>query len=144
MTESGFAEPDDFELVLTRFAPRPVTQTFQIKTVAELDTNLLEVGGEDLLCIGLGCIAEGADWGSFWLLLNGTRAYIHLLEGPCLTARDPSEVVRDGEVIQFPDDGGNWHEVAAANTVSRELGLRAVRHWLPRGEKLPELSWGRA
>ena len=142
--ETELAEPDDFELVVTGFDPTPVTRTVRIKTVAELDASLRDREGEELLFVGLSCIAEGAEWGAFGLFLSGGRAYIHLVEGPCLTARDPSEVVPDGGGVRFRDDGGNWHEFPMAETVSRELGLRAVRHWLPRGDKLPELSWGRA
>jgi hypothetical protein len=143
VAEPDIAEPDYFELALTQFAPRPATRTFRIKTVAELDEHLRSVAEQEFLSVGLCCIAEEADWGSFWLLVSGERACIHLLEGPCLTGRAPSPGGRGAERVRFLDDGGNWHEFALADTVSREMGLRALRHWLPRAEKLPELEWNR-
>lgn len=136
--------PDYFELTLTHFTPHPVTESCKIETVAELDEYLLRIAGEKLLSIGVGCIADEADWGSCWLFINGDRAHIHLLEGPCVTGRDPSIAEQGGERVRFRDDGGNWHDFEFVDTVSREQGLRALRHWLPRGEKLPELRWDQA
>jgi hypothetical protein len=97
-----------------------------------------------MLAIGLNCVAEGADWGSFLLLLNGERGVVHLMEGPCLTARDPNLRAPGAPSVKFQDDAGVWHDVPFEGTISREQGLRALRHWLPRGEKLPELTWRRA
>jgi hypothetical protein len=142
--EPELVEPDYFELALTRFTPRPATQTARITTVAELDQHLRAAEGQELLCVGLCCIAEEADWGAFCLLVSGERAYIHLQDGPCLTGREPPPVRKAAGRVRFLDDGENWHEFELANTVPREVGLRALRHWLPRGERLAELEWGRA
>jgi hypothetical protein len=139
--EPDLADPDYFELSLTRFAPEPVTLTRRIRTVAELDEHLIPAAGEATLCVGLTCVAEEAEWGAFCLLLGGTRGYVHLQEGPCLTACDPASAVPDGGSVHFLDDGGNCHEIALRNTVAREQGLRALRHWMPHGERLPELIW---
>jgi hypothetical protein len=48
--------------------------------VAELDEKLRELAGEELLFVGLSCIAEGAEWGALSLFLSGGRAYIHVVE----------------------------------------------------------------
>jgi hypothetical protein len=137
------ADPDFFELMVARFTPAPRADECRISTARELDEQLAGVLAEPMLAVGLNCVAEGADWGSLLLLLNGERAWVHLMEGPCLTARDPT-VSRSGAPVSFRDDAGVWHEVPFEDTIPREQGLRALRHWLPRGEKLPELVWGRA
>ena len=59
-------------------------------------------------------------------------------------ALGPGPGVSEVGRVPFLDDGGNWHEVELADTVPRPVGLRALRHWLPRGEKLLELDWGPA
>jgi hypothetical protein len=135
------ADPDFFELTIARFTPKPVVEECRIKTVCELDDRLAEIITEPMLAIGLGCVAEDADWGHFLLLLNGERSWVHLMEGPCLTARDPS-VSGARTLMSFQDDAGVSHEIPFEDTISREQGLRALRYWLPRGEKLPELVWG--
>jgi hypothetical protein len=134
------ADPDFFKLMIARFAPKSKSEC-RIKSVDELDARLTGVLSESMLAIGLACVAEGADWGAFLLLLNGERAWVHLMEGPCLTARDP-EARGSGASVRFCDDAGVWHEIPLEDTISREQGLRALRHWLPRGDKLPELAWG--
>jgi hypothetical protein len=60
MVDPNIAEPDYFELALTRFTPRPVTRTSRIKTVTELDEQLPSAAGEELLSVGVCCVAEGA------------------------------------------------------------------------------------
>jgi hypothetical protein len=135
------ADSDYFDLTIARFTPKPRADECRIKTVRELNERLAEIITEPMLAIGLGCVAEGADWGHFLLLLNGERAWVHLMEGPCLTAHDPS-VSGSRTLVSFQDDAGVSHEIPFEDTISREQGLRALRHWLPRGKKLPELVWG--
>ena len=135
------ADPDYFELMIARFTPKPRVGEFRITTMGELDERLAEIMTEPMLAIGLGCVAKDANWGHFLLLLNGERAWVHLMEGPCLTARDPS-VSGSHSLVAFQDDVWVSHEIPFEDTISREQGLRALRHWLPRGEKLPELVWG--
>jgi hypothetical protein len=137
------ADLDFFELMIARFTPNPQVSEWRINTVRELDECLAGLLTEPLLAVGLGCVAEGADWGSFLLLLHRERGWVHLMEGACLTARDPSLTGPNG-VVRFQDDAGVWHEVAFEETISREQGLQALRHWLPRGDKLPELRWVKA
>ena len=108
----------------------------------ELDDRLADLLSEPILAIGLNCVADGADWGHFLLLLSGERALVHLMEGPCVSARDPSLGAPAASSVKFQDDAGFWHEVPFTGTISQQQGLRALRHWLPRGEKLPELEWG--
>src|SRR5262245_27018713 len=84
------ADPDYFELLISRFTPQATSEESRINTVQELDERLAPVRPEPRLAILLCCVAEEADWGSFTLLLNGERALVHLLEGPCFTARDPN------------------------------------------------------
>ena len=135
------ADPDYFDLIIAHFTPKPRADECRIKTVRELDERLAEIITEPMLAIGLGCVAEDANWGHFLLLLNGERSWVHLMEGPCLTARDPS-VSGSRTLVSFQDDAGVSHEIPFEDTISREQGLRALRYWLPRGEKLPELVWG--
>jgi hypothetical protein len=135
------ADPDFFELMIARFTPKPRVEECRIKTVKEFDERLAPLIAEPMLAIGLNCIAEGAGWGSFLLLLSEERALIHLMEGPCLTAHEAGHRFSGAPTVKFLDDAMVWHEVPFERTVSREQGLRALRHWLPRGEKLPELMW---
>jgi hypothetical protein len=135
------ADPDFFELMIARFTPKPRAKQCRIKTVGELDERLAGALADPMLAIGLTCVAEGVDWGSFLLLLNGERAWVHLMVGHCITARDPK--IRDTSAsVSFLDDAGVWHQMPFEATLSREQGLCALRHWLPRGEKLPKLAWG--
>lgn len=135
------AAPDYFELMIARFTPKPRADELRITTLGELDQCLAHCMTEPMLAIGLSCVAEDADWGHFLLLMNGERAWVHLMEGPCRTARDPG-VNGSRSLVTFEDDGGVSHKIPFEDTISREQGLRALRHWLPRGEKLPELVWG--
>jgi hypothetical protein len=138
-------EPDFFELELTSLEPTRVTRERRIKTVKGLDRALASFRSAAQLVVGLTAVdPDGCDMGSFWLFLNGDRAWIHLTEGACFTARDPAAPRRTRAVMGFHDDGGNTHRVRLHDTVSRDQGLRALRHWLPQGERLPELSWVQA
>jgi hypothetical protein len=142
MTEpEELADNNYFELMVTRFLPRPKTEEFHIKTVQELDECLASVLPEHVLTVSLNCVSEEADWGSFVLLLCGERALVHLIEGPCLSARDPSLGAGSGRMVKFQDDAGFAHEVPFEHTLAREQGLKALRLWLPRGERLTELPW---
>jgi hypothetical protein len=82
--------------------------------------------------------------GSFWLFLNGDRAWIHLIEGPYFTARDPAASGLPHAIVEFRDDTGSPHPIAVRDTVSRDQGLRALRLWMPHAERLAELTWTRA
>lgn len=135
------ADPDYFDLMIVRFTPRPRAHECHVKTLRELDECLAGIMTEPMLAIGLGCVAEDAGWGHFLLLLNGERGWVHLMEGACLTARDP-RVSGSRTLVSFQDDVGVSHEIPFEDTISREQGHQALRHWLPRGEKLPELVWG--
>ena len=137
------ADADFFELLVTRFTPEPSTEECRIETVQELDERLAPILSEQMLAINLNCVSDDADWGSFLLLLCGERALIHLMEGPCISARDPSLVAPDASPVRFRDDAGFWHEAPFEHTISREQGLRALRHWLSQGETASELSWTR-
>jgi hypothetical protein len=138
-------EPDFFEVRITRFVPGPVTQDWQVKTVKELDRLLSGVESEPQFFLGVGAVdPDGCDMGAFSLFVNGDRAWVHLVEGPCWTARDPSFRGKTRAAVEVLDDGGHGHLIPVRETISRCQGLEAVRHWMPRGEMLPELRWGRA
>jgi hypothetical protein len=147
MAADGAVGPEDaddsdyFELMIARFKPKLQTEECRIKTGEELDDRLARVLAEPQLAIGLGFVEDGAGWGYFLLLLNGERAWIHLMEGPCVTGRDSKVALADTRPVRFRDDVGVWHEVPFKDTITREQGVQALRHWLPRGEKLPELTW---
>jgi hypothetical protein len=57
-----------------------------------------------------------------------------------------ARLIRESETRSagFQDDVGVSHVVPLEGTIAREQGLAALRHWMPRGEKLPGLVWGRA
>ena len=93
--------------------------------------------------VGPTFVTEGADWGSFLLLPNGGRAWVHLMEGPCPTARD-ADLTDTGGSVGLQDDVGVWHQAPFESTISREQRFRASRHRPPRGEKWPGLTRGRA
>ena len=111
-------DPDYFTLVLTRFTPRPKAEESRINSVTEFDEKLAPVQAEPLLFVGLSCMAEGAEGGAFSLFLSGDRAWIHLMEGRCLTGKDPESVRHGPDTVRFQDDGGNWHDLALSDTVS--------------------------
>lgn len=135
------ADPDFFELMVTRFTPSPQSEECRIRTVQELDLQLAPFLEESMLAIGLSCVAEGAGWGYFLLLVNGARAWVHLMEGRCVTAHDTNLGVKATPLVRFQDDAGVWHEVPFQDTITREQGIRALQHWVPHGEKMPELTW---
>ena len=85
--------------------------------------------------------SEGGDMGSFWLFLNGDRGWIHLIEGPCFTARDPLTTETSDAAIEFQDEAGFTHHIPLHDTVSREQGFAAIRHWMPHGDRLSGLQW---
>lgn len=64
------AEPDYFDLKIARFAPKRRVDECRIKTVGELDERLAEIIAEPMLAIGLGCVAEEADWGHIRMALT--------------------------------------------------------------------------
>jgi hypothetical protein len=138
-------DPDFFELEITSLQPARPTSECRIKTVQDLDRALAGVESAVQLALGVtACDADGGDMGSFWLFLNGDRAWIHLIEGLCFTARDPQATGRSQAIVEFKDDAGHIHRISTSDTVSREQGIEALRRWLPHGEKLPELEWDRA
>jgi hypothetical protein len=134
-------DPEYFDLMIARFTPKLSASECRIRTVRELDERLAETMTEPMLAIGIGCVTKDADWDHFLLLLNGDRAWIHLMAGRCITARDPNSLSSQ-TLVNFQDDAGVSHKIAFQDTVSRDQGLRALRHWLPRGDKLTELVWG--
>jgi hypothetical protein len=130
-----------FQLEITRFGDGPATEEYEIETVEELDARLGDLAAEPQLALGLCYVFEEADEGSFWLFLNGDRAYIHLVDGPCYTAWDPSVEGPAETVITFQDDAGFPHHIPLRKTTAREQGLRALRLWMQGGEKLADLTW---
>jgi hypothetical protein len=135
------AAPDFFEMVVTQFTPKRATSVWRINTLDQLDGHLATVLSVPTLAIGVACVAEGCDWGTFTLLLTDRRAWVHLMEARCVTARVPSSGARDASRIRFLDDAGHPHEIPLADTVPREQGIQALRHWSPSGAKLPLLTW---
>lgn len=135
------ADADFFELMVTRFTPESSTEECQIETLQELDERLATVLSDQMLAINLNCVSDDADWGSFLLLLCGERALVHLMEGPCISARDPSLSAPGAAPVRFRDDAGFWHEAPFEHTISREQGLRSLRRWLSQRSKAPELLW---
>jgi hypothetical protein len=135
--------PEYFELMIARFMAEPTTEECRVESLEELDVRLAPVLSEPILTIGLNRVIDDADWGHFLLLLNGDRAWIHLVDGPCLTGRDPNLRASAAQPVMFQDDAGVWHEVPYDGTLSREQGLAALRHWAPRGEKSAELAWSK-
>jgi hypothetical protein len=138
-------EPAFFELELTSLEPLCPTRERRIKTIKGLDRELAQVQSAAQLVVGLTAFdADECDMGSFWLFLNGARAWIHLTEGACFTARAPGAAGRSRATVEFQDDGGTRHRIPLRDTVSRDQGLEALRRWLPHGEKWPGLRWVRA
>jgi hypothetical protein len=129
-----------FELTIAGRSPE-APEVVRVESPEGLEAHLARYEVEPLWAVGLGYVEDEADRGSFWLLVRGDRAFIHLMEGPCLSARDPAAIGGEDGTVAFRDDGGNWHEVPPKATVSREQGLRALRHWMTSGEKLPDLDW---
>ncbi len=85
--------PDHWELSLTRFdfarTPVPEFEDYRLNSTDELNMVLDQFADESHLAIGLHELDEDdCHWGSFWVFLSHSRAWIHLSEGPCLTARD--------------------------------------------------------
>ncbi len=135
-------EPEFFELEITRFEPTPATTEHRIKTVDALDRLLGNFESESELVIGLTAVdPDDCDMGSFWLFLKGERSWAHLTEGACYEARDPAFSGPSQATLEFQDDSGNQHRVPVRHTLSRDQGLKALRHWLPHGERLSELIW---
>ena len=138
-------EPDFFEAAVTRFEPVKETKEFEIKSVKDLDRLWTSFASEKQLVVCVTAIdADGCDMGTFGLFLNRDRAWIHLTEGACHTARDSDFSPQDRTEVVFRDDAGREHRIPSHKTTSRDLGIKALRHWLPNGERLPELSWGSA
>lgn len=132
-TDAGFA------LDVTRFVPAPVTESFPVASVADLDAALGRYSSAPEVVFGLVC-DEGAG-GAFFLFVAGGRGWVHLTAGPCRTARGPDTWGGTG-LVAFRLDTGERREVAADRTVSREQGVQALRHWFCTGQQWPELVWG--
>lgn len=139
--------PDHWELTLSRFdvARMPVVEfeDYRLNSTDELNMVLDPFADESHLAIGLHEFDEDdCHWGSFWVFLNHLRAWIHLSEGPCLTARD--RALSDSSLEEeFLIDNGDTKKVPYRDTVSRTQGLRALRVWMSEGKKLAELTWER-
>lgn len=134
-----------FKLNITRLRPGPMSEEKRIRSMQELDNELAFVKDWSVLAIGMTALAEGdTDWGSFWLFLKGERAWVHLIEGMCRTARDPLLVTLAEELIEFVIDTGESIKVRLRDTLSRDQGLKALRHWVAESEELAELRWGPA
>jgi len=117
------------------------TDEYEVDTPEEVDERLAGVRAEPELVVGVTYICDDADEGSFWLFLNGDRGYIHLIDGPCYTARNPAFEGLTQGALNFRDDVGFGHEIELRNTVTRDQGFAALRHWMQGGEQLAELTW---
>jgi hypothetical protein len=139
--------PDHWQLSLYRFdfaqVPVPEFEDYRLSSTDELDRVLDRFADESHLAIGLDELDEDdCHWGSFWVFLTHLRAWIHLMEGPCLTARDPT--LSDSSIEEeFLIDNGDSKQVPYRDTLSREQGLGALRVWMSEGKKLDELTWER-
>ena len=129
---------EGFALEVTLFTPAPTTDTLPIATVAELDAALGRFDGERELVLGLVC--DGGAGGAFFLFVSGDRGWVHLTAGPCRTASGWAGPEPAGAVV-FRLDTGDRRVVPADRTVSREQGLRALRHWFLTEQLWPELEW---
>jgi hypothetical protein len=128
-----------FALEVTRFTPAPVTESFPVTSLADLDAAIGRCAGEPEVVFGLVC-DEGAG-GAFFLFVAGGRGWVHLTAGPCGTARSRDASAATGSVV-FRLDTGERREVAADHTVPREQGVQALRHWFHTEQQWPELVWG--
>jgi hypothetical protein len=127
-----------FALEVTRFTPTPVTESFPVASLADLDAAIGRCAGEPEAVFGLVC-DEGAG-GAFFLFVAGGRGWVHLTAGPCRTARSRDASAATGSVA-FRLDTGERREVAADRTVSRKQGVQALRHWFLTEQQWPELVW---
>jgi immunity protein Imm1 of predicted polymorphic toxin system len=130
-----------FTLEVTRFAPALATDALPVAALADFDAAIQRYDGEGEVVFGL--VGDEGAWGAFYLFVSGDRAWVHLTAGPCCTAR--SRVAPEpAEPLVFRLDNGEQRAVPADQTVSREQGLRALRHWLCTGQPWPGLEWVRA
>jgi hypothetical protein len=139
MTDAG-DEPDSggFTLEVTRFEPTLCTDESPIESLADLDAAIDEHG--DVQDVVFGLAADEGAGGAFYLFVSGDRAWVHLTAGPCLTARVHARPERDAPVL-FRLDTGETRTVPADQTVSREQGVTALRHWFRTEQPWPDLEW---
>jgi hypothetical protein len=117
------------------------TEEYDVDSPEEFDERLADFRAEPELVVGVTYVYDEGGEGSFWLFLNGDRGYIHLIDGPCYTARNPAFEGLTQGALTFRDDVGFPHEIELRNTVTRDQGLAALRHWMQGGEQLSELTW---
>jgi hypothetical protein len=135
--EAG-ADDAGFALEVTRFTPTFTTELLPISTLADFDAAVGRYESDPEMVFGLIC-DEGAG-GAFYLFISGDRAWIHLTAGPCSTARDRA-TQKSAERLVFRLDNGERRTVARDETVSREQGCRALRHWFLTEQPWDELDW---
>ena len=118
----------------------------RLKGVGELDEVLATLDARAFSVVLLTRIlrdgAEECDNGSFGLSVTAGRAYIHLCDGGCSTAREPVAGDGTGATVQVMLDNGEFIDVPRRDTVRYEDGAAAIRHWMASGAQLPRLSWG--
>jgi len=127
-----------FTLEVTRFTPAPVTESFSIASLNDLDAAIGRYAGESEMVFGLVC-DEGAG-GAFFLFVAGGRGWVHLTAGPCSTARSRDASAATVPVV-FRLDTGERCAVAADRTLSREQGVQALHYWFRTEQQWPELVW---
>jgi hypothetical protein len=134
----GNGHDEGFVLEVTRFTPALATETLPVPALADFDDTVRRYEAEPELVFGLVC--DGGAGGAFYLFINGDRGWIHLTAGSCHTAHgrvEPQSV----EPVVFRLDTGRRQAVPADQTVSRQEGLRALRHWFCTEKPWPELDW---
>lgn len=128
----------DYLLEVTRFTPSPAAESYAIESLEGLDDALEGVAEEATVVIALAC-DDGAG-GAFFVFLSEGRACIHLTEGACWTASERTPLPND-QIICFRMDNGDGLQVMAEQTVTRQQGFQALRHWFVQGERWDEVAW---
>jgi hypothetical protein len=131
---------EGFELQVTRFTPVVATDTLPVATLADFDATVRRYDGEQEVVFGL--VADGGAGGAFYLFVSGARGWVHLTAGPCRTARGRA-ASGQSEAVVFRLGNGDRRVIPADQTVSREQGLRALRHWFRTEQPWPDLAWRR-
>jgi hypothetical protein len=130
-----------YRVEITTF-PGPTTQVENYSEASDVETVVRGLPpGDRVLFVAALDLAEGEDWGNFYLFTNHIgRAHVMLHEHREFLPQDP--LTPDGGLeVAFLDEEGESFSVPDALTTSTQRGVSALVHWLPRQEHWPEFQW---
>jgi hypothetical protein len=85
-------------------------------------------------------IENGVDYGNLILYVNATgRAFVRALEHRGFYATQASG---PADEVAFIDQLGREFRVPGNQTISADLAMETLVHWLPNQERLPSIVWG--